>query len=157
VIFHYKWIFSNTIIRFMLNLVKILLTIVLLFLFFSWIPAISVFPTEIPQSENWTAPSEMDEVTNPFTNNPEATKKGKIIYNQLCAVCHGKKGKGDGMAGAGLNPRPSNLQLDLVQNQSDGALFWKITEGRSPMASYKQALNDSQRWQVVNYIRELRK
>lgn len=141
----------------MLNLVKILLTIVLLFLFFSWIPAISVFPTEIPQSENWTAPSEMDEVTNPFTNNPEATKKGKIIYNQLCAVCHGKKGKGDGMAGAGLNPRPSNLQLDLVQNQSDGALFWKITEGRSPMASYKQALNDSQRWQVVNYIRELRK
>ena len=39
----------------------------------------------------------------------------------------------------------------------DGAIFWKITNGRPPMASYKLALKDSQRWQLVNYIRELGK
>ena len=40
-------------------------------------------------------------------------------------------------------------------NQTDGNLFWKITNGKAPMASYEELLTDNQRWKVVNYIREL--
>jgi len=44
-----------------------------------------------------------------------------------------------------------------VQNQSDGAIYWKITNGNPPMASYKETLTEEQRWQLVNYIRELKR
>ena len=54
-----------------------------------------------------------------------------------------------------LKPRPGNFTKDAVQLQTDGAIYWKMTEGRAPMASYKTALTEQQRWQLVNYIRQL--
>ena len=74
----------------------------------------------------------------------------------MCFVCHGPKGKGDGMAGAGLTPKPTNLTTEEFQSQSDGAIFWKITEGRAPMASYKTSIPEKKRWEIVNYIRTLK-
>ena len=32
--------------------------------------------------------------------------KGKESYNQICAMCHGETGKGDGVAAASLDPKP---------------------------------------------------
>ena len=75
----------------------------------------------------------------------------------MCFVCHGPKGKGDGMAGAGLTPKPTDLTSEAVQSQSDGAIFWKIAEGRSPMASYKSSIPEKKRWEIINYIRTLKK
>ncbi len=109
------------------------------------------------QNNEWVAPPSADELKNPFKGDEEATAKGKKLYLKLCAVCHGNKGKGDGVAGAALNPQPANFTKEKVKSQSDGALYWKITEGRPPMASYKETLTDEQRWQLVNYIRELEK
>ena len=74
----------------------------------------------------------------------------------LCVICHGAKGKGDGMGGAGLTPKPTDLTNADVQAQTDGALFWKLTEGRPPMASYKTALPEKKRWELINYIRTLK-
>ena len=105
----------------------------------------------------WVAPKSADKLKNPLKDNATATNEGKKLYTQMCAVCHGPKGKGDGMAGAALNPRPSNFTSEKVQAQTDGAIYWKITEGRSPMASYKAVLKDNQRWQLVNYIRTFNK
>ena len=74
----------------------------------------------------------------------------------MCSVCHGPKGKGDGMAGAGLTPKPTDLTSEVVQSQTDGAIFWKISEGRAPMASYKSAIPEKNRWEIINYIRTLK-
>lgn len=104
---------------------------------------------------NWTAPASANNIQNPYKGNKTATAEGKKLFNQLCVVCHGNKGKGDGLAGMNLNPRPANLTSSKVQSQTDGAIYWKITEGKPPMPSYKQALTDQQRWQLVNYIRQL--
>ena len=109
------------------------------------------------QSEEWEAPKEADNIKNPLAGDDEAASKGKKLYSTMCAICHGNKGKGDGMAGMNLKPRPTNLALVSVQGQTDGAIYWKITEGRPPMASYKQVLKEEQRWQLVNYIRTLGK
>jgi len=105
----------------------------------------------------WVAPKSADQIKSPLQGDEATIKAGKKIYNQYCAVCHGNKGKGDGIAGMSLKPRPSNFTSASVQAQSDGALFWKISEGRSPMATYKQALSETQRWQLVKYIRTLGK
>ncbi len=109
------------------------------------------------QTNEWLAPKSADLVKNPLISDLSATAEGKKIFKQMCAICHGNTGKGDGIAGISLNPRPTNLSLAKIQSQSDGALFWKMTEGRAPMASYKEALSEQQRWKLVNYIRTLKK
>ncbi len=109
------------------------------------------------QNGAWKAPKEADDLKNPFADNAAELVKGKKLYIQMCAVCHGAKGKGDGVAGAALNPKPTNFTLASVQAQSDGALFWKLTEGRTPMASYKNTLKEDQRWELVNYLRTFKK
>jgi len=109
------------------------------------------------QSQDWKAPPEADKINNPIYNNSVATNEGKKLFNQYCVICHGISGKGDGIAGMTLKPRPSNFTTDKVQSQTDGAIFWKMTNGRPPMASYKEILSENQRWQLVNYIRTLKK
>jgi len=113
--------------------------------------------TSSSKIEPWKAPTSLDNVKNPLLGDLKATDKGKKLYKQMCVICHGDKGKGDGIAGASLNPRAANFTTDNIQTQSDGAIYWKITEGRAPMAAYKDILKEEQRWQLVNYIRSFKK
>ena len=107
--------------------------------------------------DDWLAPKSADTLKNPLVNNYSATAEGKNIFTKKCVICHGSEGKGDGIGGIALNPRPHDLILPLIQKQTDGALFWKITNGKSPMPSYKVILSDEQRWQLVDYVRQLSK
>lgn len=101
----------------------------------------------------WIAPAEANKLVNPLKGNAAATAEGKKTFLKLCAMCHGNTGKGDGVVGLSLNPHPANYTLPKIQAESDGSLFWKMTNGRPPMASYKTLLTDIQRWQLVNVIR----
>ena len=119
---------------------------------------ISVFHNNaFSQTSNWQAPTSADTYENPFNGNEKATLAGEELYAQLCAICHGNKGKGNGIAGMALKPRPSDFTKDAFLKQSDGAVFWKITEGKAPMAGYKETLTKEQRWQLVNFIKSLKK
>ncbi len=105
----------------------------------------------------WVAPKSADNLKNPLSGNIEATKAGKKLYKQNCAICHGNKGIGDGLAGMSLKPKPANLATTAFNKQTDGAIFWKLTEGKSPMPSYKTTFTEKQRWQMVNYLRSIKK
>ena len=105
----------------------------------------------------WKAPIAADLIKNPFSNKLLPNEKGKKIYTTICFVCHGDKGKGDGIGSIGLIPKPANFTSPSVQNQLDGAIFWKITTGRGAMASYLTTLTIEERWLMVNYIRQLGK
>lgn len=111
--------------------------------------------TAFQQDGKWIAPTSANKIINPLKGNSTATAEGKKLYTTYCVICHGNKGKGDGVAGAALNPKPTDFTKQTVQDQTDGAIFWKLTNGRSPMAAYKDILKEEQRWQLVNYIREL--
>ena len=115
-----------------------------------------LFSTSIYSQSTWKAPKSADEIKNPFKNDVVATKKGKKMFNQLCVICHGAKGKGDGIAGMALNPRPASFITKAFSSQTDGAIFWKITEGNAPMASYKDLISKEERWQLINYLRTLK-
>lgn len=109
------------------------------------------------QEINWVAPEYSSSLKNPFVGNQIATNQGKEIYNQMCVLCHGVNGLGNGEAGRNMNPNPANFLAFNVKNQSDGAIFWKITNGKVPMGTYFEILTDDQRWKLVSYIRELEK
>jgi mono/diheme cytochrome c family protein len=108
------------------------------------------------QKSEWVAPSLADTIKNPLAGKADAIAAGKKIYGTYCAVCHGDKGKGDGIAAAGLNPKPANHASEKFQKQTDGAIYWKLTTGRPPMASYSNTLTVTQRWQVIDFIRTLK-
>ncbi len=44
-----------------------------------------------------------------MTPNATLLTRGKALFAQTCATCHGPEGKGDGPGGAGLNPKPRNF------------------------------------------------
>jgi len=106
-------------------------------------------------SKNWVAPTTASQIKNPLAGEARDLKDAQKLYVTYCTPCHGNKGKGDGIASASLNPKPADHTSAMVQKESDGALYWKLTEGHAPMPSYKQILADNQRWELVNFIRSL--
>lgn len=42
---------------------------------------------------------------------PAIIETGQKLFQNACASCHGAEGKGDGIAGAALNPKPRNFHL----------------------------------------------
>ncbi len=109
----------------------------------------------VSQTNIWVAPESSNSIVNPFKGNVSATADGKKIFNQMCVLCHGLHGKGNGEAGLSLERKPANFLALKVIKETDGNIFWKITHGKPPMASYEELLSDDQRWKLVNYIRNL--
>jgi len=107
------------------------------------------------QSTPWVAPKDADNLKNPLAGNTSTMADAKALYVANCGPCHGDKGRGDGPAAAGLNPKPADHSSAAVQAETDGALFWKLSEGRAPMPAYKKIFTDQQRWELINYIRTL--
>ena len=106
--------------------------------------------------KNWAVPEYTKGLKNPFAGNATATAEGKVIYGQMCVLCHGITGKGNGEAGLSLEKKPANfLALKNMLDVTDGEIFWKITVGKPPMSSYDELLTEDQRWKLVNYIRQL--
>ena len=64
-------------------------------------------PTDYPAAARQVIPP-IDPAT-VMTPNPALMARGKAVYAQTCATCHGPDGKGDGPGGNGLNPRPRNF------------------------------------------------
>lgn len=110
------------------------------------------------QIKSWAVPEYAKGLKNPFSGNVSATNDGKKIYEQMCVLCHGHKGEGNGEAGLSLEPKPANfLAIINISKATDGEIFWKITTGKPPMSSYDELLTEDQRWKLVNYIRQLSK
>jgi mono/diheme cytochrome c family protein len=110
------------------------------------------------QSTPWPVPKSGQDLKNPDAHDASSIKNGKTLYISYCTPCHGNKGKGDGPASASLNPKPADHTSAAVQAESDGALFYKISEGHghTAMPPFKAVLSIDQRWAVINYIRTLK-
>lgn len=112
-------------------------------------------PVDLKQDNRWVAPASSKKLKNPYSGK-SSIKKGQAIYKMRCTVCHGDKGKGDGPGAKALNPKPADHTSKSTQSQTDGELFWKISEGRGAMVSWKLILSKEDRWNLVNFIRTLK-
>ena len=97
-------------------------------------------------------------LANPIPPNRESIAEGQIQFGTYCAPCHGESGKGDGPLGVVLNPRPADLSQHAVPGvHTDAQLYEWITHGfpGSRMPAFKTTLSDTDRWNLVNFIRTL--
>ncbi|HEY7119725.1 MAG TPA: cytochrome c [Tepidisphaeraceae bacterium] len=106
-------------------------------------------------SPPWRAPARAANLRNPVPPDDASRAAGKSLYARECANCHGESGKGNGPDAADLSHPPSDLTASPTTRQTDGELYWKLTEGKRPMPRFGRTLTDEQRWHVVNYIRSL--
>jgi mono/diheme cytochrome c family protein len=108
---------------------------------------------------NLTRPVQVvNEQANPIPPNRESVAAGQTVFMTTCAPCHGTSGKGDGPVGVALNPRPADLTQHAIPGvHTDAQLFEWITNGfpGSRMPAFKSSLSDTDRWNLVNFIRTL--
>ena len=110
------------------------------------------------QAKPWAVPEKNASAKNPIKSDGESVKLGKEVWNKHCSTCHGKAGAGDGTKAGSLETAMEDMSGASVQGQSDGALYYKIAEGRGEMPSFKKKITDTEElWSVVNYIRSFKK
>ena len=124
------------------------------------LPALLVIAVsfKIASNDPWPVPDKYMKMANPVKADATSIADGKQLWLQHCSSCHGKSGKGDGPKAAGLKTLPHDLSKADVQSQPDGSFFYKTSEGREDMPSFKKKLPDQDDiWSIVNYIRTLKK
>ncbi len=102
-----------------------------------------------PVDPDWKVPEKATQQQNPFRDKPELASGGRKIFDRNCLQCHGDES----------HERKNNapdLASAAVQQEVDGALFWRISSGnaRKGMPSFS-SLPEAQRWQLVLYIRSI--
>lgn len=110
------------------------------------------FATAAWAQGEWKAPAEAKGLKNPVKGVGNAKKAVEVN----CSPCHGPSGKGDGPAAAALPTKPADWTSERVQKQTDGEIFWKMSNGRGAMPPWK-SLPEKERWEIVNLIRTFKK
>jgi mono/diheme cytochrome c family protein len=110
------------------------------------------------QTKPWNVPADKAKAVNPVKSDASSIASAKTLWSQHCASCHGKTGLGDGTKAAQLETTPPDFSKAGTQNQSDGSLFYKTSEGRDDMPSFKKKISDQEDiWNLVNYMRTFKK
>ncbi|HVY06560.1 MAG TPA: cytochrome c [Burkholderiales bacterium] len=97
-------------------------------------------------------------VRNPIPRSAESIARGRQLFEKDCIVCHGAEGKGDGVAAAGFPRRPKDLsRLSPPPIFPDGVVAYRIVHGVNLMPAFGGSLSEGEIWDLMNFIRSLRK
>lgn len=80
---------------------------------------------------------------------------GKAIYEARCGFCHGMSGKGDGIAGASLLPKPSNFTSpDYWKTSTREGMLAAIQDGKpgTAMVGFKATLKPGEAEDLLAHI-----
>jgi len=105
-------------------------------------------------AHGWKAPREAADRPNPVAGDQDSPARGKQLFQQYCALCHGQQANGDGALAKNLKTKPTNL-VQRAGHHSDGDFAWKIANGRGDMPAFKNQLTENQIWDLVNFIQGL--
>jgi cytochrome c len=134
------------------NVFMLSISVAGLFLFMSFI---------VPQEQNkpgpWDIPADYLKKTNPYEDNADMQKVGKMLWSKHCKSCHGNKGLGDGPKARQLETFPGDFSTPEFQAQSDGEMFYKSFVGRDEMPNYEKKIpDDEDQWALILYMRAMK-
>lgn len=109
------------------------------------------------QAKPWVVPANYKTMKNPIAMSDASSQAGQALYMKTCAACHGRTGLGDGPKAKSLKTVPTNFTKAESQNQTDGEHFYKTKTGRGDMPKYEGKLSDDDIWNIINYVRTLKK
>lgn len=102
---------------------------------------------------------EAAKVVNPVAATPESAAAGMQVYQRYCRSCHGINAEGG--SGSDISPPAPDLTGSTWKHGStDGEIFSVIKNGVPPdlnMEPWGDRINDTNIWNVVNYLRSLAK
>ena len=111
-----------------------------------------------PKGKEWKVPAaDASKKSAVKAGDAAAISEGKAIWGKDCKSCHGVKGLGDGTKAEKIDISCGDFSSKEFQSLSDGELFYKTKMGRKPMPSFKEKLSDTEIWQVVAYMRTMKK
>ena len=98
----------------------------------------------------WEVPADRNAKLSTAAFTEQNQTSGRDLYQTNCKSCHGDPGKNNPIKLVPQPPDPSSTQM---QQNSDGALHFKISEGRGPMPSFKNVLSSVDIWNVIAFLR----
>lgn len=105
-------------------------------------------------TEGYEAAKAELENTLPYTE--ENLAKGEELYNIYCAICHGKKGNGQGW----LVEQEKILGVPSYDDQgraiTEGSVYHVMYWGINTMGSYASQMSEKELWQVDHYVMKLK-
>ncbi len=111
-----------------------------------------------PKGKEWKTPAADASKKSPIkAGDANAISEGKALWGTNCKSCHGVKGLGDGTKAEKIDISCGDFSSKEFQSTSDGEMFYKTKIGRKPMPSYKEKLSDTEIWQLVAYMRTMKK
>jgi len=122
-------------------------------------PPINTYPKDsVPVGGPWTKVADRDaseEIKNPVAATQASIDKGHALFTVYCLPCHGESGKGNGPVGKVFDTEPADLGSDYVKELTDGWIWGTITFGSYIMPRYGYDTTPTERWHLVNYIRNV--
>ena len=90
----------------------------------------------------------------PIASSVKNLANGKELYGIYCAVCHGKKGDGQGI----LMTREKFLGVPSYADReiTPGSIYHVLMYGRNAMGSHAGQVNATERWQIAQHVMQLR-
>jgi mono/diheme cytochrome c family protein len=96
-------------------------------------------------------------LVNPLQPTPQVLERGKQVYANNCAVCHGDGGEGNGPIVNAQTKFPFAPAVNGAATavRSDGYIYGVVDVGRNFMPPYGARMTHLDRWAVVTYVRHL--
>ncbi len=95
-----------------------------------------------------------EDLTNPVEPSAASLARGRRIFRERCAPCHGPEGHGAGPVSRFFPPAP-DLAYPTVRKRTDGYIWGTITYGGKAMPPQREGLTDGDRWNLVNQVRAI--
>lgn len=87
----------------------------------------------------------------------ELIERGQQRFNIYCSVCHSRTGEGNGIVVQRGFTKPPSYFDDRLMKAHPGHFFRVMSNGFGDMASYRDVLDEHDRWAIVSYIRTLQR
>ena len=102
-------------------------------------------------------PADADRQQNPFAADANAWRSVVDHYEDHCATCHGRDGRGKTDIGENMYPKVPDLADARIQSLSDGALFYIIQNGVrwTGMPAWKHEHSPDETWKLVAFVRKM--